>query len=375
MAANSTVVLDDSGNGTNNTDDLTLTYADATGTSDALTISLLNNASQDFGDVTIASIENLTVTTAEATASTTVRDFVLDVTSTGLNTVTITGTESLNLEGVAINATTIDASGNTGFVKILGGSANQTITGTAANDSINGGAGADTISGGAGVDTLLGGTGADSITGGDGADIITGGAGNDTIVLTEATAAVDDVVVNYSEGGTHIDTIVGFTTTTSGDEIQISIGALNAAAASGGIATATTTLTEMGDGAGAVVDAAASTTQVLTAAATVSDNVDVLILSGATFSSGDEVEDALEAGGSFALTLGNAADGNANGSFIVVYSNGTDAKLAAVHITAETTDNLVFEAGNLNVIDLVTITGVSSIGATTFGNGNFEFIA
>lgn len=373
LTANTTVVLDDSGNGTNAADDLTLTLADASGASDAITISLVNDADNtDFGDVTIASIETLTVTTAEVTATSTAETFTLDLTSTGLSTLTITGTEELLINGVAVNAATINASGNTGAVNVLGGSANQAITGTDGADTIDGGAGADTITGGASTDTLSGGTGADSITGGEGADTILGGAGNDSIVLTETTAAVDRVQITYSEAGTHIDTVTGFTTgATSGDVISLDLTALELVSTSGGIFSTATNFEELNDGTD--VSAAVATLGVITAANTPAAGTDIIALSGATFSTGDEVEDALEAGGAFALTV-NANAANVNSAFFVVYSNGTDAKVAAVHIVAETADDTDFEAGNLNVIDLVTLSGVSSIGSTTFDSVNFLFV-
>lgn len=374
LAANSTLTLVADGT-TNSTDDLTVALADASGSADALTINLVNDADNtNFGDVTIASIESVTLTTAEATATSTAETFTFDLTATGLTTLTITGTEELILEGVAVNATTINASGNTGMVKILGGSASQTITGTATTDSINGGAGADTINGGAGVDTLLGGTGADSITGGTGADVITGGAGNDTITLTEDTAAVDDVVITYSELGANVDTIVGFTTGSSGDEIQLSIAALETAGTSG-IFSAVTDFVEFdGDATSEGVSAAAASVQVMTAAATLTDEANVFVLSGATFGSADEIEDALEAGGAFAMTA-NADFADADNAFIVVWTDGTNAHVSAVHMVTESTDDTDFETGDLNVIDLTTISGVTTIGSTTFTSANFEWIA
>lgn len=379
LAANSTLTLVADGT-TNNTDDLTVALADASGSSDALTINLVNDADNtNFGDVTIASIESVTLTTAEATATSTAETFTFDLTATGLNTLTITGTEELILEGVAVNATTINASGNTGMVKILGGSASQTITGTASTDSINGGAGADTISGGAGADTLLGGTGADNITGGTGADVITGGAGNDTITLTEDTAAVDDVVIDYSELGANVDTIVGFTTGSSGDEIQLDLSALETAGTSGVFSSAVNFVEVDADDTSDGVAAGAASVQVLTGSATLTDEANLFVLSGATLGSADEVEDALEAGGAFAMTAANTGGTpsftDQNNAFIVVWTDGTNAHVSAVHVVTETTDDADFETGDLNVIDLAVINGVTTIGSTTFDAANFEWIA
>jgi Ca2+-binding RTX toxin-like protein len=354
------------------TDTLTLAYASTTGTQ-SLTLVANFSATADLGVVAAAGIENVTVNSTSTNATPSGVTNTLGLTIAAATTLTVTGNSILDANESAINATTINASANTAGFHVLGGSANQTITGTSAADNIDGGAGADTISGGSGADTLAGGSGADSITAGEGADTITGGSGNDTIVLTETTAAVDDVVINYSEAGASIDTVTGFATTSSGDEIQISISALNAAAASGGIVSGQATVLNQLD-ANTAVDAAASTVQVMTTAAAAAAGADVFVLSGATFSTADEIEDALETGGAFELTIAAASD-VANNSFIVVYSNGTDTKVAAVHITAVTANDTNFEAGNLNVIDLVTLTGISSIGSTTFAGANFEFIA
>jgi hypothetical protein len=252
----------------------------------------------------------------------------------------------------------------------LGGSANQSITGTGAADTINGGAGSDTISGGAGTDSLVGGTGADSITGGNGADTITGGSGNDTIVLTETTAAVDNVILNYSEAGTNVDTVIGFTTTTTGDEFQLSLAGLEAAVAAGGIA-ATTDFAVMATGAS--VTAAASAVQVMTATAAAGAGNNVFVLSGTTFSSKADVEDALETGGAYALT-GLHADVAANDAFIAVWTDGTNAYVTAIHHTTETDNDGDFEAGNLTSFNLAIVSGVTTIGSTTFAAGNFEWI-
>ena len=244
LGASTTVnILGDTAAQGNAANDLTLTLADATGTADSLTINLENDATTDFGDVTIASIESLAINTSQVTASTTVRVATFDLTASGLTTLTIAGTESINLSGVAINATTITASGitDTGTaptVNILGGSAAQSITGSAGADTISAGAGADTISAGSGADVLTGGNGNDSITAGEGADTVTGGTGNDVVVLTESTSLAD--VVDFT-GAAGVDTITGFVTTVdklSFDGITVSGGGAIAAVVGTAVASA-----------------------------------------------------------------------------------------------------------------------------------------
>ena len=377
LVANSTIVLND-GESTNTVANaLTLSLADNSGSSDAITVKLVNDSSTNFEGVSVSGIESVTITTAEATATTTAETHTLKLTNSGITTLTLSGTESLDLSSGAVNATTVDASGiadstagSAPLINFLGGSANQSITGSAGADTINGGAGADTIVGGAGADSLTGGTGADSITAGEGADTIVGGSGNDTIVLTETTAAIDVVKLTWSEG-IYIDTISGFTKGSSGDNISLDYAALNAASASGGIFSGAVNLA---NGAGTnIAGAAASTVAVLTGATTLTTQT-VFVLSGATFTSTGDVEDAIESGGAFELTGSNTAFDTTNKAYILVYTDGTNAHIAAARAVTQTNDNTVFETGDTKVVDLAIITGVTTIDSSTFAAANFNFI-
>jgi Ca2+-binding RTX toxin-like protein len=350
------------------THDLTLTLSDATGSSDAITLALTNNTdTTNFGDVTIASIETATITTAESTSAANTDLFVFDLTATDLTTLNVTGTEGLNLSGVAINATTINASGNAGSVNILGGSANQTITGTAAADTILGGSGADTISGGAGIDSLVGGSGADSITGGAGIDTITGGAGNDSIVLTESGTSADIVILDWS-GATDVDSITGFTAGTGGDVITFDVSELVKISGSGGVHSTATVLANLDD---AGAPGTTEGMQVLTAAADAVADDNIFVLAGATFSSTSDVEDALEVGGSRALSAISATL-DVQDLFFVVYSDGTDSYIGAARVTIDE-DGTTFDAGSLSIVNLAKLVGLSSIGSTTLVDANFNF--
>lgn len=358
MAANSTVVFSAAGN---NTNDLTLTYGDATGSADVLNVTLTNNTdTTDFGDIAIADIETLNVVTAETTSAANTDYFIFDVLSTALTTLNITGTEQLDIDATAINATTINASGNTGKVKILGGSAAQTITGTATDDSIQGGGGIDTIIGGDGADTLSGGTGGDSITGGEGIDSITGGEGNDTIVLTETTAVADILMVD----GLGLDSVIGFTAGTGGDVITISLTGIEANLP-------TLDMANMDDGASSVDTEGGF--QELNGAEVAAADTSFFVIQGATFDSTGAVETALEAAGDFDLTV-HATQTALNDGFIVVYSDGTDAYVALAKIVNDTAA-AHFATGDLTVTNLVKLVGNPSIAVDEFVAGNFDFIA
>ena len=114
------------------------------------------------------------------------------------NVITLTFKADMVADAAAL--TTIDLSGDTDATS-------NNVVSLAAILS-----GAYTLTGSAGIDTITGSTGIDTITGGEGADVITGGPGNDIIVLTETTAAADDVVFQaIATNG--IDQISGFDST------------------------------------------------------------------------------------------------------------------------------------------------------------------
>ena len=372
LANNTTVVVNADNNGAS--DILTLTLASSTGTADTLNYTMTQAADDDYSVVAVSGVETLNITANEATASATVRVATLGLnitTATAGTTVNFSGTETITIDTV-IAAQTVNASSMNGGAFIMtnttGSGLAQTFTTAGGADTIYAGGGVDTIDAGAGGDSIIAGSGADSITAGTGADTIDGGAGSDTVILTESTAAIDRVQTTYSEAGASIDTVTGFTTGTGGDVISLTIANLEAVTAAGGIASSATNFEELFDGND--VAAGAATLELITSSATVADATQIIGLQGAVFASAGEVETALETGGSFQLTV-DAAAANANGAFVVVYTNGTDAKVAAVHQVTESADDTNYEAGDLNVIDLVTISGVSSIGASTFASTNF----
>jgi len=141
-------------------------------------------------------IETLNITTGATVTS------VATMSGTTTMTASAGGTPVINVSGANgmtftgnVTASAINASTLTGALLVSGTAQNAiNITGGTAADNINGSAAADLLTGGLGADT------------------ITGLAGNDSIVLTEATAAVDRVVFSAS-GSNGSDVITGFATT------------------------------------------------------------------------------------------------------------------------------------------------------------------
>jgi hypothetical protein len=237
---------------------------------------------------------------------------------------------------------------------LTGGIGADSITGGSAADSLTGGASADTIDGGLGADNLLGGTGNDSITAGEGADAVTPGQGADAVILTETTAAIDNVILELAAVN-GVDTITGFASGTAGVDTV----------------TFQTANTTVATGAGAAVFETITPTQVtaatynLVAANTLATNaVDVYEFIGANEANGDL---SLSTTGSELLKLLGTADSAAtsitvdndtNAFFIIAYDNGNAYLYNAVDSAT---------AGVLTLAADITLVAVFS-GVTT---GNF----
>ncbi|MBR8829803.1 MAG: hypothetical protein N5P05_001242 [Chroococcopsis gigantea SAG 12.99] len=117
---------------------------------------------------------------------------------------------SYNIETITLTGTgTINATGDDGNETITGNSGDNILTGNGGNDNLSGGFGNDALIGGSGIDTLIGGAGDDILTGGAGNDSLTGGTGKDTFVFTSLNdkldfirdfSPVDDTIQLYSTG-------------------------------------------------------------------------------------------------------------------------------------------------------------------------------
>jgi Ca2+-binding RTX toxin-like protein len=215
-----------------------LTYAPATvaavtfSANSSLEVSLAANGTADVMAITLAGGSTTSPTYVAATFVDTdgyydtltvasngtddVQNNTLSIDAAGATSLTITGSQSLELTGADLAAVaTIDASGwagtalvvdastSTAAVTYTSGTGIQTVTTGTGADKITTGSSADTITSGAGADSISSGAGNDSITSGDGADTVDGGAGNNSI----STGTGNDVVT----GGADNDTIDGGT--------------------------------------------------------------------------------------------------------------------------------------------------------------------
>jgi Ca2+-binding RTX toxin-like protein len=176
LAAGVTLGLGDS-DGSEYTGTVTVTLADATGTADTLSVSLLNTDDSQSATIKTTGVETLAISgTSDISDNNT-----LTLTNAAVTTVTVSGAFSSNLNLGTLNAatTTLDASA------VTVGTVNATIGATTAA-TIKGGAGANGLTGGSANDTIT------IATGFDGNDTINGGNGtNDTLNATIDSASAD----------------------------------------------------------------------------------------------------------------------------------------------------------------------------------------
>jgi len=146
-----------------------IALANATGSSDSLTVRLNTTAAQTAGALTTAGIETLNITQGAVAAGTQTLDLSLSTATTvnASGSATNLNTQTLALGTLNAATTTVDASGNlgTGTFSVTGSNTvGMTIKGSAGNNNITGGSNADTITIGTAFD------GSDTVNGGDGVD-------------------------------------------------------------------------------------------------------------------------------------------------------------------------------------------------------------
>jgi len=405
---------------------ITMGDATADTLTNAFTFSFATNSSANNITLAVTDISTPDITTGDGKADELIIEAKgtneLNVASAAVKTITASGTGTLDLDdgGTTLNAatTTVDASAVEGAVVVAASATSTTITTGKGGDTITGGGAADVLSAGAGTDTINATKGNDDIDGGDGTDtykitnadnggLIEDGDRTDNYinlatgkaVFTDAAGvthtqtltgienvnldaqndkAVDIAIVGDANAndivggggddkitggagsdvftlGAGVDIVTDLEVGTSGDDIKLDLSDIEGAAL--------TDLIKI-DGAASVADSdtvvLSTVTGVFDADALTSDTT-IVVIDG-TIASTDALETALEASGSFELTLdGAVSDGDA---FLVLYDNGTNSYLATVELNdlsggAHFSANDTAATGDLAAINIVTFEGVS----------------
>ena len=413
----STPTFDTTGGGA-----LSVAHASATGTSDTVNLFLedTDNAAST-ATITSAGTETLNITVGAAAESHSLVTSAVTPTTGSATTINVKGylatasaAATVTLATTSALTTTVDAGTFAGtFTLSDRGSSAMTITGSIGVDSIQMENGGDTIASGTGVDTLvvkyysiISGitvdlSAADQIVSWDGAAAsgtvsgfekvnlaqYTGGFGGNVTMGSSTTGsyevtgtkAADSITFGlgadnfiYDDDTTlSVDTINNMNLLATGNQDTID---LDLSVIEGLSATTGSSDLEQGDG----TDVGATDTVTVTEASGATDisalGNDILVLIGATYSATTDVETALEAGGNRVLTVSSDL-ATVGGSFLVLYSDGTDAYVAVADVAVETADDTDFEANDLAVTNILKIAGVSSIAAGDFADAEFDIIA
>ena len=193
-------------------------------------------------DVTLTS-NNSSGTTATISA--------LTIGATVASSASITHTGAGNLAIDATNASagtlTVDGSGGTGTIKVVGTAMTGAVTATGSTgiDTLTGGSGSDSLTGGAGNDILTPGTGSDTVIGGEGndsfvmgagwstGDSITDSAGTDSLSATvtssitpAALAGIETVNLTLNGGAVNMSNITDVTTVGIADSVTNGTGVI-----------------------------------------------------------------------------------------------------------------------------------------------------
>jgi hypothetical protein len=198
------------------------------------------------------------------------------------------------------------------------------------------------------------GAGADKITGASAAiDTITTGAGNDDIISNDFD--FEDIITDFSVGA---DT---YSIDLSIFETANEIGAHNA------------TGDLVAGNAASIAAGNFLTTTEVSGATTIGAGDQLLILVGANYTQTTALT-AVEASGGRALTMGTVlADDD---MILVMYSDGTDWTLGALHNTSGAAQGAVaLAASEVALVDLVTFKGLGTLDAGDYDATMFDIIA
>ena len=318
---------------------------------DSLTVALGANATGNLatGGIVATGTENLTITNAGISTTTTTLNRITLADAAGNQAVTVSGAGNYVLNTVIADSLT--TTGVTGTVS-------ATLGNTSGGAVFTGGAGATTITGTALADNITTGAGNDSVTGGVGADLINVGVGTDTVVFASAS-----ITGNAGAAQTiQADSITGAAIGAGNDVFHISLGMFTAGAGLNSLA--------ITNGNNVAVTAGTSVVQnVATGAQTIGATTNVIGLN-TTYADSAAMLTAI-GGGSNTLTL-QQANPTDHADYIVVWTDGTNSHIGVIN-DADGGSDAVLLTANLTYSEIATLVGVTSV--STIANANFVFIS
>lgn len=350
------------------------TLADATGTTDSLTVNIGGSAIVDdsTGGVTANGIETVTVNSTTSSTSTSPNKLkVTDAPTSGKVVYNIGGTAALTLSTAADNnAKTINVT-NTAAVNVTGVSLSTTGT-----ISISGGAGALTATGTTGTaanETITTGAGGGVLTIGAGGKVYGTGTGSETINLAASTAKSD----NITTADTNVATIGGFTLTGSGTTSDVlSLGGTKQVLTDVTSASPTNTTGLTYTMVNGVITFSAETGYTLAQFSTLNQLGEAaLIVNGGN----NKVAAALIGGNTYVIASGTATTASASAALAassITNLVGVSGVTGFATTTATTTSGAVAAAATAGTIllkgsgaasDLQSLAGTATVGTTTTG--------
>jgi len=181
----------------------TVTLADATGSADAITVTLSSDGDLTGNTVNLNGIETVTLNNVD-TKTSTLNDNTVTLVSDKATTLNVTGNVDVNItSSSAAKITTFNAS-SMEITKVTANGVEYTSANVVAgeNVTITGSNGVDILAGQSVThDTINGGDGADTIKYDGGKDVLTGGAGKDTFdINADGTATVYATIADLATG-------------------------------------------------------------------------------------------------------------------------------------------------------------------------------
>jgi len=328
------------------------------------------DAAGTYSLVGVTNIDSVVLNQVAANFNVTVADAM--VSTADFNQDNVGGDLQISAGTAMTNGVVVNAAGLTGINRI-------TVIGTnlGGADSLTGGAGADVIDGGAGNDTITGGAGADNLTGGTGADLFVIGAvadfaSGETINGTSEQGTTDtlrlDAAGTYSlTGVTNIDSVV----------LNQNAANFNVTVADAMVSTADFNQDNVGGDLQISAGTAIASTVTISASTLASPNRITIL--GANFNGNDSMTggagaDVIDGGaGNDTITGGAGADNLTGGTGADLFVIGAVADFASGETINGTSEQGTTDTLRLDAAGTYSLTGVTNIDSVVLNHNAAGF--